>query len=96
MANILDYLDWFGDITFEQVPFCEADALVLAQLAYVRLEGIVPSVDTDDAITVAEAAQMFRQLNRKDRIYLSVLSSSLRWRRESVGKTNASPISITA
>ncbi len=69
MANILDFLDWFGDITLEQVPFCEADALVLAQLSYVRLEGIIPSIETDDTITVAEASQKFRQLNRKDRIY---------------------------
>ena len=35
MANILDYLDWRGDLTFEQSPFNEVDNLILAQLVYV-------------------------------------------------------------
>ena len=41
MANILDYLDWRGDLTFEQSPFNEVDNLLLSQLVYVDLEGIV-------------------------------------------------------
>ena len=69
MGNILDFLDWFGDIPFEQVPFCEADALVLAQFSYVRLEDIVPSEDSDDTITVAEAAEVFKNLYTKEKIY---------------------------
>lgn len=27
MGNILDYLDWRGDLTFEQSPFNEVDNL---------------------------------------------------------------------
>ncbi len=69
MGNILDFLDWFGDIPFEQVPFCEADALVLAQFSYVRLEDIVPSEDSDDTITVEEAAKAFKNLYSKEKIY---------------------------
>lgn len=30
MGNILDYLDWRGDLTFEQSPFNEVDNLILA------------------------------------------------------------------
>ena len=33
MGNIMDYLDWRGDITFEQSPFNEVDNVILAQLA---------------------------------------------------------------
>ncbi len=69
MGNILDFLDWFGDIPFEQVPFCEADALVLAQFSYVQLEGIVPPEDSDETITVAEAAEEFKKQYSKDEIY---------------------------
>lgn len=29
MGNILDYLDWRGDLTFEQSPFNEVDNLIL-------------------------------------------------------------------
>lgn len=36
MGNIMDYLDWRGDITFEQSPFNEVDNVILAQLAYVN------------------------------------------------------------
>lgn len=41
MANILDYIDWRGDLSFEVSPFCTIDALILAQLSYVPFEGII-------------------------------------------------------
>lgn len=41
MANMMDYLDWRGDLTFEASPFNEVDNLILAQLVYVDFEGIV-------------------------------------------------------
>ena len=42
MANILDYLDWRGDIPFSTDPFNEVDSLVLSELSYCGFEGIVP------------------------------------------------------
>lgn len=33
-SNIFDYIDWLGNLTFEQSGFCEVDALVLSALAY--------------------------------------------------------------
>ncbi|MBQ4464809.1 MAG: DUF2974 domain-containing protein [Oscillospiraceae bacterium] len=42
MANILDYLDWRGDIPFSVDPFNEIDGLILAEFGYMPLEGIVP------------------------------------------------------
>lgn len=42
MANIVDYLDWFGDFDFDTVPFNEADNLILAELSYLDLSGCVP------------------------------------------------------
>lgn len=41
MANIMDYMDWRGDLSFEADEFNEVDNLILAQLAYVDFEGIV-------------------------------------------------------
>ena len=41
MGNIMDYLDWRGDITFEQSPFNEVDNVILAQLAYVNFRDII-------------------------------------------------------
>ncbi len=58
MANILDYLDWRGDLTFAQDSFNTVDALILAQLSYVPLDGIVP-LDFDARISLKQAAEAF-------------------------------------
>lgn len=59
MANIMDYLDWRGDLTFAQSPFNEVDNLLLSQLVYVDLAGIVPGPESKEKITVAEASHIF-------------------------------------
>lgn len=43
MANMMDYLEWRGDIPFSVDPFNEVDGLLLSQFAYLALDGIVPS-----------------------------------------------------
>ena len=59
MANLVDYLDWRGDLTFEQAPFNEVDNLILAQLVYVEFEGIVPAPGKEGTVTVEEASEQF-------------------------------------
>ncbi len=59
MANILDYLDWRGDLTFDQAPFNEVDNLLLSQLVYVDLAGIVPGPESKEKIRVSEASRIF-------------------------------------
>ena len=44
MASMIDYLDWRGDIPFSVDPFNEVDGLILSQLAYLALDGIIPPV----------------------------------------------------
>lgn len=58
MANILDYLDWRGDLTLRQDPFNEVDNLLLAELSFVDLKGIVPEA-SGGSIPLREAAQAF-------------------------------------
>ena len=41
MANILDYILWRGDLSFEMSPFNEVDNLILSKLAYLNFSGIV-------------------------------------------------------
>ena len=43
MANILDYLDWRGDLTLAQAPFNEVDNLLLAELSFVDFRDVVPA-----------------------------------------------------
>ena len=59
MANIMDYLDWRGDLTFDQSPFNEVDNLLLSQLVYVDLAGIVPGPESKEKIRIAEASRIF-------------------------------------
>ena len=59
MGNILDYLDWRGDLTFEQDPFNEVDSLVLCQLSYLHLDGIVP--EQGAGVSVRAAAKRFAE-----------------------------------
>lgn len=61
MENLMDYLDWRGDLSFEQAPFCEVDNLILAMTSYVELDGIVPTREMGGSITVAEAAEEFEK-----------------------------------
>ena len=45
MANILDYLDWRGDIAFSADLLNEVDNVIFSQLAYCDLEGIPELTD---------------------------------------------------
>ena len=62
MANIFDYLDWRGDISFKEDPFNEVDNLVLSWMAYVHLDGILPSGVCNVSVTIGEAAKRFFEI----------------------------------
>lgn len=59
MANLLDYMDWRGDLTLKQAPFCEVDNLILAELSFLDFSGIVPGPGEGAGITLAQAAERF-------------------------------------
>ena len=56
MPNIMDYLEWRGDLTFAEAPLCEVDNLIFCLLSYVDLDGIVPRSIKDGCVTLREAA----------------------------------------
>lgn len=59
MANILEYLDWRGDLTFAQSPFNEVDSLILSELAYLDFNDIVPGAEDSKVIPLTDAAMQF-------------------------------------
>ena len=59
MANLLDYLDWRGDLTLEQAPFNEVDNLILAELSFVDFKDIVSGPGEGDSVVLREAAEQF-------------------------------------
>ncbi len=58
MPNMLDYINWRGDLSFEADPFNEVDGLILAQLSYIVLDGIVPE-SFSEYITIKDAAKLY-------------------------------------
>ena len=59
MANLLDYLDWRGDLTLAQAPFNEVDNLILAELSFVDFRDIVPAPGEGSSVPLREAAEEF-------------------------------------
>jgi len=68
MANMLDYLDWRGDITLQQAAFNEVDNAILSQLVYINFEYIVPAKWNKESITVHEAAERYFALYSEEQI----------------------------
>ena len=58
MDNILTYLKWRGDLTLKEAPFNEIDALILSEMAYIRLDKIAPTIGEGE-ITIQEAANRY-------------------------------------
>lgn len=59
MANLLDYLDWRGDLTLEQAPFNEVDNLILAEVSFVDFSGTVPPPGMGKSVPLRTAAEVF-------------------------------------
>lgn len=45
MANMLDYVDWRGDLSFEQDPFNGVDATIFSQIAMLVLDDVFEEYD---------------------------------------------------
>lgn len=68
MADIRDYLDWRGDLSFQEAAFNEVDNLILSQLAYVNFDGIVPGVAYDEFVTLEAACELFFKINDEKKV----------------------------
>jgi hypothetical protein len=57
MNNIMDYLDWRGDLSFEADPMNEVDSLILSTLTYIEYDGLVPFETKGINVVLSEIAQ---------------------------------------
>lgn len=57
--NILDYLDWRGDILFSERGLNEVDNLIFSTLAYLDMDDLVPS-DDSRSLTIAALYDAYR------------------------------------
>lgn len=77
MAGLSDYLVWRGDITFDEVPLNVVDALLLSQVSYLNLQGIIGKTERKKECTLAQAAKRFWQLHTEEE-YKDCLSFAVR------------------
>lgn len=93
MANMLDYIDWRGDITIHQSGINDVDCLIMAQISYMNFDGVVgnePAASFGEAVvTLSEASQRLFELrdsatkglllSDNDTLLLKKLASSRRF-----------------
>ena len=72
MANMMDYIDWRGDIPFSQVPLNEVDNLILSAICYVDFEGIIPP-SLDKTVLLGTAARAYLRRHRGEKAYLGAI-----------------------
>ena len=65
MADILEYLDWRGDIPFDVDPFNDVDNLILAQISYTDLEGVMTQ---DEELPIEEVAGIYFNIHTEEEI----------------------------
>ena len=73
MADFFDYLNWRGDLSFEQNPFNKIDALLLAHISYSLFDGVV-SPSFEERKTFAQVAKDFAAMpDYEERINIGFL-----------------------
>ncbi len=65
MANVIDYLNWRGDIPFDRDPLNKIDAVIFACLSYVNFGGVVPE---DGMISIRDACDRFMELHTEEEL----------------------------
>ncbi len=90
MANIYDYLQWRGDLSYDDRPFNDVDNLICSTLSYLSFQGILGEGGAD-RMSVREACdrllaraannseQTISSLSRVDAIFPRLLAESRRF-----------------
>lgn len=65
MNDILDYIYWRGDLTFEQDNFNEIDAIILSKFSYIDFNLLADETLTACELTIHEAANLWDKADRQ-------------------------------
>ena len=66
MNNLLSYIYWRGDLTFEQDPLNEIDAMIFSEFAYIDFSTLAPTLLENGLLTIKEAANHWEEANQED------------------------------
>lgn len=65
--NLFDYLEWRGDLSFDEAPFNEVDNLILANLTYIRFTNLL-GMDKN-GISLKKLHQLFIAQDKQQQVY---------------------------
>ena len=77
MADIMDYIDWRGDIGFDEVHVNEVDGLIFSQLIYVQMKSYMPDAKKS-YLTIKQLSNLYCADHNDDEICLLYTSPSPR------------------
>ena len=58
-SDIIAYIDWRGDLSFEQSAFNAVDAAIFCQILYLNFDGLFPDTGFRRFLTLAELSERF-------------------------------------
>lgn len=70
MSNIIDYVDWRGDLTFEQDSFNQVDAVVFSQIAMLELDDFFKD---HNVLTIFEIYNLMKHNGIKKYQYMGLI-----------------------
>lgn len=66
MSDVHDYLYWRGDLSFEQDPLNEIDALIFSEFSYIDFSKVAPERLKEGTLTIKEAASLWDEADPED------------------------------
>ena len=70
MADMLDYIEWRGDLTFREREFNDVDNLILSLLAYSDFKGIISMDEGSPPISIADLYSKYTEAGKIRSLYL--------------------------
>lgn len=72
-GNVLEYLDWRGDLSFAASGFCEVDNLIFSMLSFVDFTGIVPTDGLAGPVRLDRCYEMFHEKYPEGQAYGAII-----------------------
>ncbi len=73
MANILDYLDWRGDVPFSVSPLNEVDNLIFSELCFINFTDIVPADIEEQGVPLSLACQLYCRMHEDEQTSMGLI-----------------------
>ncbi len=78
MANILDYVYWRGDLSFNKSHFNDVDNLILSEICYIDFAKGIKKFPSDELVSLKDAANIvFEHVKKEDMVLGLIVPNSI-------------------